>query len=325
MTDCLQLYPDLQTLRAGLASIFHTGGFNLGGIITREPNPYSSTFPTEIVRCALNSSAATALLCKYEAGRTEAGELYRRGLHYECAVYEKILRPLNAGGPRFYGSYTDPDSGEYWLVMEYLDGAVRVSSTVWDPHPLVLASRWLGRFHAATQRLLANGGDASKFLLTYDPSHYIEPLEGTIEFGKKVTGDYSWLPAVCERFRQLIPLLLGGPYCVIHGEYYPANVLFRKGEVYPVDWQSAAIAAGEIDLAILTTNWKPELIKECEEEYCRARWPKGSPANFHRRLAAARLYWPMTFIGAKNQCISYDWRLGFLEHLETTARELDLI
>jgi thiamine kinase-like enzyme len=77
---------------------------------------------------------------------------------------------------------------------------------------------------------------------------------------------------------------------VIHGEYYPSNILFCGSRVLPVDWESAAAVAGEIDLAALTEAWPRKASQECELEYCRARWLDGAPGDFGRRLAAARFY-----------------------------------
>ena len=48
---------------------------------------------------------------------------------------------------------------------------------------------------------------------------------------------------------------------MIHGEYYPHNILFQSGVVRPVDWETAALAPGEIDLATLCEGWPPEEIR----------------------------------------------------------------
>jgi hypothetical protein len=66
-----------------------------------------------------------------------------------------------------------------------------------------------------------------------------------------------------------------------------ASELDEHPAIYPVDWESAAVAAGEIDLAALTEGWPPGFVEQCELEYQRARWPEGPPTGFERRLAAA--------------------------------------
>ena len=64
-------------------------------------------------------------------------------------------------------------------------------------------------------------------------------------------------PAVCQRADEFIAQLLAAPRTMIHGEFYPGNILYEKGRICPVDWESAAIAAGELDLAALTEGWQP--------------------------------------------------------------------
>jgi len=64
-----------------------------------------------------------------------------------------------------------------------------------------------------------------------------------------------------------------------------------------VDWETAAIAPGEIDLATLTEGWPPEVSRQFEAEYQRARWPGGSPAGFQRNLDVARVYMQLRWLG----------------------------
>ena len=75
------------------------------------------------------------------------------------------------------------------------------------------------------------------------------------------------------------------------------NILYSGGVIYPIDWESAAVAAGEIDLACLTEGWPPRVVRECERRYREARWPDGAPADFERRLGAARLYLAFRWLG----------------------------
>ena len=57
----------------------------------------------------------------------------------------------------------------------------------------------------------------------------------------------------------------------------------------PADWESAALAAGEIDLASLTWGWEDDVASLCEQQYCLVRWPDGTPDDFALRLTAARV------------------------------------
>ena len=109
---------------------------------------------------------------------------------------------------------------------------------------------------------------------------------------------FPWLPTVCEEFGTLLPILLErATLTVIHGEYYSPNTLYQDGICSPVDWQSAAIAAGEVDLASLTHSRPRELVQKCEREYCESRWPKGAPDDFQEILEAARVYMNLRWLG----------------------------
>jgi aminoglycoside phosphotransferase (APT) family kinase protein len=97
------------------------------------------------------------------------------------------------------------------------------------------------------------------------------------------------------------------PATFIHGEFYPSNVMIciggRETEVYPVDWETAAIGPAMIDLAAITSGWdeltEPRLVRAyglhgCAERgllLCRLHlairwvsWPEQwTPPREHRR------------------------------------------
>ena len=63
------------------------------------------------------------------------------------------------------------------------------------------------------------------------------------------------------------------------------------------DWESVALAAGEIDLANLTWGWEDDVALHCERQYSLARWPDGEPDDFAMRLAAARVFVHLRWLG----------------------------
>jgi len=166
---------------------------------------------------------------------------------------------------------------------------------------MTLAARWIGRFHNATEECLL--GASMRSLTRYDAEYYLAWARRTSLLADHLRQRFPWLTTLCGRFEEVVALLLASPQSVIHGEYYPSNVLFRGGTVYPIDWESAAVAAGEIDLASLTENWGAEIERQCELEYQRVRWPKGSPADFERRLCSARLYLQFRWLCHENRDI----------------------
>jgi hypothetical protein len=334
--DCSRL-PNLQTLAVGLTSVLRSQAT----ILDRQPNTYASTFPSEIVRCQLGNGRELQLLCKYGgdhsmslSGRTG----HKGGVPYEAAAYRLVLRTSRATTPKFYGAYKDVETGDTWLILEYLDDSVRLRKMRESSAAMGLAARWIGRFHNTTEERLS---DASLRSLTrYDAEYYLAWSRRTSMLADHLRQHFPWLTTLCGRFEKVVALLLASPQTVIHGEYYPSNILFRGKTVYPIDWESAAVAAGEIDLASLTENWGAEIERQCEHEYQRVRWPKGSPAAFERRLCSARLYLQLRWLCHENRDIlagngtggersdpSHEMKVPLyrLEQLHALGERLDLI
>jgi Phosphotransferase enzyme family len=329
--------PNLQTLAVGLTSVLRSQAT----ILDRQPNTYTSTFPSEIVRCRLGNGRELRLLCKYGADhRTSLSGLtgHKGGVPYEAAVYRQVLWMSRPTTPTFYGAYRDGETGDTWLILEYLDDSVRLRKMRQPSAAMTLAARWIGQFHNATEECLL---DASMRSLTrYDAEYYLAWSRRTSLLADHLRQRFPWLTTLCGRFEEVVALLLASPQTVIHGEYYPSNVLFRGKTVYPIDWESAAVAAGEIDLASLTENWGAEIERQCKLEYQRVRWPKGPPAVFERRLCSARLYLQFRWLCHENRHIlagngtggersdpSHEMKVPLyrLEQLHSLGERLDLI
>jgi aminoglycoside phosphotransferase (APT) family kinase protein len=274
----------------------------------------ASTFPSEIVVCRIDGGREISLFCKYCAKPVRDGHGNRGGVEYEAQIYEGILRRCTLTVPRFYGFYKGPD-GRCWLVLSNLPGTTRVSRAS-DPQAMLKAARWLACFHARNE-VRASRESTFAGLIRYDRNYFLGWVHRTMKYTKVSGQGLDWLDALCERFETLIPVLLEPPLTVIHGEYYSQNVLFHKGEPYPVDWESAAVACGELDLASLTDNWPDEISRHMEHIYEITRWPGRVPDSFRDRLAAARIHTQMRWLGDRHEITSKDceWRLEQLKEL----------
>jgi ATP-binding cassette subfamily B protein/subfamily B ATP-binding cassette protein MsbA len=303
--------PEDAYLSAGLGELFRRPV----EVTSRERNVYTSTYESEIVECRVADGRELELFCKYghiqtlPLGHSSWGA--RSGLAYEAAVYEQILERSSLRTATFFGAYRPPWSDELWLVLQYVGTHNRVSK---QPDPgMVRAAAWLGGFHREQAARLSQ---TNGLLTVYDETYYRSWLERTLEFQPQ---RLEWLERLAESFDEVLPLL--SPDAVIHGEYYPRNVLLDDGQVYPVDWESAAIAAGEIDLAMLTEAWGADVIEQCERGYTNARWPEGEPDAFRHRLEAARLFVGLRFLGDDAHGARDDQRIEALrqgaEHLTT--------
>jgi hypothetical protein len=316
-------FPELDHLVDGLTSALHSAGIADGSVtvLKREANPYISTFPGEIIKLRFAERRNVRVLCKYEAGVEEGTDGHRRGIEYEAAVYSDVLRPIKLSTPKFYGGYTDPSTKQSWLFIEYVDKTWRIHKSPAPKESVPLAARWIGQFHVRAEQLAFQ-----PFLIRYDKDYYRKWPQRTFLVTRQVHGCWPWLASLCERAVELLPLLCEGKQTVIHGEYFPKNILLHARRVCPVDWQSAAYAAGEVDLASLVCGrWGKAFTELLKREYVHARWPGGLPSDFEFRLNLAQLYWPMRFIADMDMPVTEEDVRTWVEELRAPGERLGLV
>ncbi|HEY8468595.1 MAG TPA: aminoglycoside phosphotransferase family protein [Longimicrobiales bacterium] len=292
--------PAEQSLAAGLAAVFGVQPEEL--VLERRRNPQASTFPGEFVRCQLPDGRCLELCCKYGADESDGCYGHRGNAAYEAAVYRLLMRRGVPGVPCLHGTFAEPAARRTWLVLERVPG-LRIDELPDPVHAMRAAAAWAGRLHAKNP--LAKARDAGVPLIRHTLSYYLGWIHRTIEFARPLHGRCPWLPELARHADELVAPLLTAPRVLIHGEYYPHNVLVHDGAVFAVDWQSAAVAAGELDLAALTEHWPAEIADACAREYREARWPAGAPASFDAVLEVARIHWLFRWLGDRPQ-----WTLG---------------
>ena len=262
--------------------------------LRRQSTPYVTTFPCVIVNCRFADGAKLRLFCKYGAKGGGCSYGQRGGVDYEAEVYRHVLQPSGFSTPLFYGSHVDPISGGTWLIIEYLGRSLRAGK-VSGLRAMRLAARWIGEFHAANEARAA--GDVVSFLTNCDAAWYRGWPRRAFHFARRLKLHLPWLPPVSKQLEDEIASLAVLPRTIIHGEYYPHNIMYQAGRIRPVDWETAAIAPGEVDVATMTEGWPLAAARELEAEYKQARWPAGPPANFERNLTLARAYMQLRWIG----------------------------
>jgi thiamine kinase-like enzyme len=287
-------------------------------IVRREPVVQGS-YPKEIVTCHLDDGRTLRVLCKYAAEYDHRAHGHRGGVAHEAVVYQRLLQPLELVTPKLYGVHTDAARGGVWLVVEYLENSMYVSRAV-EPEAIGLAARWIGQFHAASQQRLKT--TIMPFLKPYDEDYYLGWAQRAWQYLDICHHHTPWLEQICRSYNEAVTSLLSVPPVVVHGEYYPRNVLWCDGTIYPVDWESTRLAAGEIDLASLVERWPEEIVQECEGQYQAARWPEGTPEGFQRRLWAARLYLNFRWLSDRPATSDIKWRL---EALQVAGQHLGLV
>jgi hypothetical protein len=184
---------------------------------------------------------------------------------------------VGLGPPRFFGANSS------LLVLEHLVSGMRLSHTVEQEESIRRAARWIGTFHRHARPL--------PFLRRLDAAYYLQWPETLMSDGGSVHRRYPRVARICAGFPSMVDLLVRTPQVVIHGEYYPKNVLISDGVACPVDWETAAVGAGELDAVSLAEGWGDPIEEMSAREYLRARWDDAPPADAGRVLDVARLHW----------------------------------
>jgi hypothetical protein len=320
-TAGLDPLPDVERLIAGLSSALAAHADDLE-VLGRERTSKAGTFASEVVSGRL-AGRPFRVFCKYGARRLEDPDGRLGGTSYEAAVYRHALAPVRASTAQLYGTYDDPQTGETWLVLACLDGFAAAGDPEARSAAVVLGARWIGHFHALWEERLEAGEEPP--LMRYDLEYYRRWGERTEALAGELHLRHPWLRRACEGYREAVALLPRGRETIVHGDYYPSNLLLRNGAVSPIDWGAAAIGAGEIDLASLTQRWQAELVADARAAYETARWPDGTPPDFERRLDVAGLYLCFRWMGAGPEWIRDERRRWRFDIARTLSERLGLL
>jgi thiamine kinase-like enzyme len=74
--------------------------------------------------------------------------------------------------------------------------------------------------------------------------------------------------------------------------------LWGRGVILPIDWESAAIGAPEIDLAfLLLEGWSADDRVRVLRRYAETRWSGAAPPDFGARFDAAVMFTQFRWLG----------------------------
>ena len=209
----------------------------------RRPWPYHSSLPMEELDLAGQRLLLKDLSGSHELLRPSLAPEPRR----EIAVYRDVLAPLGLDGiPRM--AATDAASAK-WLVLEVIEG-----TPLWQVGDLAVweeAARWLARLHALPV-------PHDRGLVRYDEAHLRKRLE---------------LAAATERFAEHVAQRLAAlPVRLIHGDFYPANILVETGpRIRVVDWETCGTGPAVLDVAALISGrWSEQEREQILDAYLAA-------------------------------------------------------
>ncbi|MDQ3587813.1 MAG: aminoglycoside phosphotransferase family protein [Actinomycetota bacterium] len=209
----------------------------------------------------------------------------------ELEVYNRVLEPAGVGAPACHGTVSEPAAGRFWLFIEHVDG--ELLWRVGEPAIWAQAARWLADLHG---RPLPCDREP---LLSYDGSWFRLWLRRALEVQPDA------LDRLAASHERAVALLCSWPRSLVHGEFYPSNVLIEgqgaDARVRPVDWEMAGVGPGLLDLAALVSGgWSAEERERLTAAYYEAwpaRLPKPGWDEFHDALDHCRLQLAVQWIG----------------------------
>lgn len=251
----------------------HFGGHRRIQRLRRRRSNYASSYRIENLEVQLDDGKRLSLVFKdlsagsllKEARDVRPSFLYRP--QREIETYRSVLDPEQLGTAICYGATQRLEVERYWLVLERVKGPLlwqigRIES--WKR-----AAHWLARLHSR----FSNGHrrpvpDLPESLVRYDQEYYRRWMERARRFLSERSDLldpelHDGLERLASNYEQVVARLLSLPQTLIHGEFYPSNVILRGGavekRVCPIDWEVAAIGPGLMDLAALSSgNWTAE-------------------------------------------------------------------
>ena len=239
--------------------------------LLRRPWEYATSAPLELVTVVTDEGQEHDLVLKH-LGTRHASEQVRRAKppfvvdsQREIEVYRRLMAPLGIG-PALVGSRIEPATDTYWLLLEHVPGPRLFE--VGEPAAWAATAHWLGAFHARLGTIESAPVRHAARLIDCHRTWYRIWMDRALRFfgadgpswsrhdGKAL----SWL---AERYDAVIDHLLALPSTLIHGEFYPTNVIMMGAadsfSPCPIDWETASVGPGVLDLAALTAGeWREQ-------------------------------------------------------------------
>jgi hypothetical protein len=217
----------------------------------------------------------------------------------EIEVYRSVLQFAAIGTAQLYGY----DLERSWLFVEKVSAPELFQSG--DFETWLEVSRWLARFHASDLCRPATANFLVPCLLQHDAHFFLRWLERA---------------GLCIPYERVLETLLELPSSLIHGDFYPSNILVGPGRICPVDWEMAAVGPGMLDVAALASgNWTREQRLAIAEAYCLALPERLRPRDWIHAFDCCQLQIALQWLG---------WAEGWVaprEHVhDWLAEALDL-
>ena len=297
--------------------------------LNRQPSKYRSSFALEALSLRLSSERQLEIMFKdlSWSGLTADACRAKRHASYdplrELAVYDEVLRRHPTLGASCFGTVADSAQDRYWLFIEQFRGVELYQIGDFDVWKHV--ARWLAVMHASLRRTVEGNAALQARLITH------EAAQQELWFRRACQSVASTHGAVASRgLKELFKLLprlnralsTGRP-TLIHGEFYPSNIMVANTDtswrVCAVDWEMAGLGVGLLDLAALVAGrWTAAQQQELACSYYQVISTHGEEwreVDFFETLDCCRLYIALRWLGWSDEWTApsdhaHDWLEG---------------
>jgi hypothetical protein len=217
----------------------------------------------ELLRLVLKSVGPRGLL----PGARMSKPLFLHDPLREIEFHQHVLsgRP-ELGTAVLYSSVVEPAQDRYWLLFERVFGSTLEGTANLDRWRAV--ARWLARLHVNLAPLASEAlAPGTARLLRYGPDFlrmWIARAVATVRIQHPVVPRELILgiERLAGRYDGVIDRLMSMPQRIIHGEFYPSNILVNLDSPHPriavLDWEMVAVGPPMMDLAALLASERDE-------------------------------------------------------------------
>jgi Ser/Thr protein kinase RdoA (MazF antagonist) len=280
--------PDAGELREAVGRLF-----GASEILRCDPHPLRSSCPVWELELERGEAGRLAVMLKdlgpagLSADARRAKPSFLHDATREIDTYRLALAGHGLGTAEFHGAHVVPARQRYWLFLELVDGV-----PLWQSgHGLewAAAAAWLAKLHQL-------GAGAHPGLgASYGARFYAWWMPRALRFAPE-----AGLEPIESVHRWAVERLAAAPRTLVHGEFYPSNVLVRAGpdrEICPVDFELAGTGPGVLDLAALSTGLPDEVAASLVSAYLAALASPPPRAELEVLLLCARLHLAVRWLG----------------------------
>jgi Ser/Thr protein kinase RdoA (MazF antagonist) len=300
-----------------------------GAMVTRRPSLYATSYRLEEIEARCPGEPTRHFMAKHlgREAMTEAGRRARpqslNSTGRELVVYRDILSGTDLATPALIGGWADTHRGA--LVLERVRGVPLAeigNFSTWEA-----AARWLARMHMTFASSLSGTDPSWKHssLVHYDREQLrVTGRRGLDRAAEQRLGSARTRAAIAEAHERALSALGATGGTLVHGDFYPSNIVVAADRIAVVDWELAGWGAAELDLAALIAGaWGYEQRRALTMAYHQAASERGSTGTFAalmQRVSLATIVVALRWIGA-----APDWKAPDDHHQDWFADAISVL